>query len=156
MVTSTRTRAPAAPATRRPRAAKPAPGSGPAPRTPAGETGRAVSRSAAPRAGAAKAKAKRAPASAAPATAPSPGKAAKTRKSGRKTVRDSFNMPREDFVLLDRLKDVAKQAGRPAKKSELIRAGLHALSALDAAALVQALQTLPAVATGRPKRAPDA
>jgi hypothetical protein len=113
-----------------------------------------------PRAGAAqaKAKAKRAPASAAPATAPSPspGKAAKTRKSGRKTVRDSFNMPREDFVLLDRLKDVAKQAGRPAKKSELIRAGLHALSALDAATLVLALRRLPAVATGRPKRAPHA
>jgi hypothetical protein len=65
-------------------------------------------------------------------------------------------MPREDFALLDRLKDVARQAGRPAKKSELIRAGLHALSGLDAPTLVQALQRLPAVATGRPKRTPDA
>ena len=126
-----------------------------------GAVGRAAPKPAAPRAAEAKTKratAAAAPAAAAPApaTAPSPGKAAKTRKSGRKTVRDSFNMPREDFVLLDRLKDAAKQAGRPAKKSELIRAGLHALSALGAAALVQALQKLPAVATGRPKRTPDA
>lgn len=67
-------------------------------------------------------------------------------------VRDSFTMPESDIALIAKLKTVALGAQRAAKKSELLRAGLHALAALDAKALVAALDALEAVKTGRPKK----
>jgi len=67
-------------------------------------------------------------------------------------VRDSFTMPEADFALLATLKATAIGERRAAKKSELLRAGLHALAALDARALVAALDQLEAVKTGRPKK----
>ena len=48
-----------------------------------------------------------------------------------KLVRDSFTMPADDFALVAVLKGRALQVQRPAKKSELLRAGLQALSALS-------------------------
>lgn len=75
-------------------------------------------------------------------------------KSARKLklVRDGFTMPESDFALIAALKRQAMSAGREAKKSELLRAGLHALAALDAQALVTALGRLETVKTGRPKK----
>ncbi len=85
------------------------------------------------------------------ATGPSEkGKAAP--KARVKLVRDSFTMPDSDFALIAALKATAIDARRAAKKSELLRAGLHALAALDAQALVAALDRLEAVKTGRPKK----
>jgi len=68
-----------------------------------------------------------------------------------KLVRDGFTMPQADFALIALLKARALEGHRVAKKSELLRAGLHALAALDAAALVAALDALAPVKTGRPK-----
>ena len=68
-----------------------------------------------------------------------------------KLVRDSFSMPKADYALIDTLKARAIDGKRPAKKSELLRAGLHALHALSLPALVQALEALTLVKTGRPK-----
>lgn len=67
-------------------------------------------------------------------------------------VRDGFTMPEADFALIATLKARALAARREAKKSELLRAGLHALAALDGAALVQALNRLEPIKTGRPKK----
>ena len=67
-------------------------------------------------------------------------------------VRDSFTMPEADFALIAALKARAMAARREAKKSELLRAGLHALMALDGAALVGALGRLQALKLGRPKK----
>jgi hypothetical protein len=67
-------------------------------------------------------------------------------------VRDSFTMPEPDFALIAALKLRALTAQREAKKSELLRAGLHALMALDGAALVAALGHLQPLKMGRPKR----
>jgi hypothetical protein len=67
-------------------------------------------------------------------------------------VRDSFTMPEADFVLLAKLKSTALGARRAAKKSELLRAGLQLLAALDAKSLVVALDRLETVKTGRPKK----
>ncbi|CAD5374539.1 conserved hypothetical protein [Rubrivivax sp. A210] len=67
-------------------------------------------------------------------------------------VRDSFTMPEGDFGLIAALKARALTAHRAAKKSELLRAGLQALAALDAAALAAALDRLAPVKTGRPKK----
>lgn len=67
-------------------------------------------------------------------------------------VRDSFTMPEADFALLAKLKSTALGALRAAKKSELLRAGLQLLAALDAKSLVMALDRLETVKTGRPKK----
>ena len=67
-----------------------------------------------------------------------------------KPVRDSFTMPPADFALIAQLKQRMLAAKRETKKSELLRAGLHALAALDDAALSKALNALPSVKVGRP------
>ena len=69
-----------------------------------------------------------------------------------KLVRDSFTMPREDFERIARLRIRAIDFKRPAKKSELLRAGLQALERLDDASLHAALNALQAIKTGRPKK----
>lgn len=79
-------------------------------------------------------------------------KADKAPRSRKNPVRDSFTMPREDFELIDALKARALDVKRVAKKSELLRAGLHALNILEAAALAAALDRLMPVKTGRPKK----
>jgi hypothetical protein len=79
-------------------------------------------------------------------------KAPKHAKSHDKPVRDSFTMPQADFALIALLKERALAERREAKKSELLRAGLHALAALDAAALVAALGRLQPIKVGRPSK----
>jgi hypothetical protein len=86
------------------------------------------------------------------ATTPPAGKSAKVAKAREALVRDSFTMPASDFALIALLKQRALSAQRGAKKSELLRAGLRALAALDAKALVAALDKLAPVKTGRPKK----
>ena len=68
-----------------------------------------------------------------------------------KLVRDSFTLPREDFDLIDVLKDRALDFKRPTKKSELLRAGLQLLAGLDQAALRAALEALRPLKAGRPR-----
>jgi ribosomal protein L31E len=68
-----------------------------------------------------------------------------------KMVRDSFTMPKDDFALIELIKTRAIHFHRPAKKSELLRAGLHALNHMSDATLKAALNALHPVKTGRPK-----
>jgi hypothetical protein len=82
-----------------------------------------------------------------------PGKAVKPPKLHRKPVRDSFTMPEADFALIATLKARALAGQRETKKSELLRAGLQALAALDSAGLLAALGALEPVKIGRPKKA---
>lgn len=99
---------------------------------------------------------------AAPPPAPAPVAAAKSAKAAPAAkapkkpkpvlVRDSFTMPEVDFALIAALKKRALGARREAKKSELLRAGLHALAALEAKALVSALDRLAPVKIGRPRK----
>lgn len=79
-------------------------------------------------------------------------KAGKPPKLRSKPVRDSFTMPEADFALIATLKARALAARRETKKSELLRAGLHALAAMEQAALVAALGQLEPVKIGRPKK----
>ena len=67
-------------------------------------------------------------------------------------VRDSFTMPESDFALIAALKLRTLAAQREAKKSELLRAGLHVLMALDSATLLGALGRLQPLKVGRPKK----
>lgn len=68
-----------------------------------------------------------------------------------KLVRDSFTMPRDEFELIDQLKERATGFRRPTKKSELLRAGLQVLSRLDDAQLLASLSALRPLKAGRPK-----
>jgi hypothetical protein len=79
-----------------------------------------------------------------------------TQAPKQKLVRDSFTMPQADFDLVDVLKAKALAFQRPAKKSELLRAGLHALAALSDAQLRKSLEALTPLKAGRPKKAAPA
>ena len=107
---------------------------------------------------------KRAPArkAAAPAKSPAPvakapvpaspaAKAADKPKKP-KLVRDSFTIPKAEYAVIDVLKQRAAKAGSHAKKSELLRAGLKALSTMDDQAFTAALAAVPAIKTGRPAK----
>ena len=137
----------AAAVARRPRQAAAAAPASPKPAKPA-KAARVASAGTAPAPAPAPAPAAAAPKSAT-TPAPKPGKPEKTRL---KLVRDSFAMPEADFALIAQLKARAIDGKRPAKKSELLRAGLKALSLLSAAELAAALDALAPVKTGRPKK----
>lgn len=76
-------------------------------------------------------------------------KAAKSLKKP-KLVRDSFTIPKAEYMVLDELKQRAMKLTRPVKKSELIRAGIKVLAALSNATFLTALEQVPAIKTGRP------
>jgi len=89
------------------------------------------------------------------ATESGPGPAAASSeavKPSGKLVRDSFTMPQADFALIAQLKSRALELKRPAKKSELLRAGLHALAAMTPSRLNRALDALTPLKPGRPKK----
>ena len=79
-------------------------------------------------------------------------KKAKNTGSKVKVVRDSFTMPQGDYAKIGELKQLCLKDGMQVKKSELLRAGLHALSKLSAAQLKVALSGLEKIETGRPKK----
>jgi hypothetical protein len=69
-----------------------------------------------------------------------------------KMERDSFTMPKTEYAQFSVLKDRLTKLGQPAKKSELLRAGIMQLSAMTDAALKAAMSKVPAIKTGRPKK----
>ena len=73
-------------------------------------------------------------------------------KQRARLVRDSFTMPEPDFALIAALKARTMAAQRETKKSELLRAGLQVLMALDDGMLMNALGRLQPLKLGRPKK----
>lgn len=69
-----------------------------------------------------------------------------------KMERDSFTMPKTEYAQFHVLKERLNKLGQPAKKSELLRAGIMQLSAMTDAALKAAMAKVPAIKTGRPKK----
>jgi hypothetical protein len=69
-----------------------------------------------------------------------------------KVVRDGFSMPRADYEKFKTLKAVCLAGGVAVKKSELLRAGLHALEALTIPDLLARIQALPPIKAGRKKK----
>lgn len=87
----------------------------------------------------------------------SPVKVEKKSKRGKegskeKVVRDSFTMPQPDYNLIADLKQAALEHGQHLKKSEILRAGLHALAKLNATQFKLAISSLEKIKTGRPKK----
>jgi hypothetical protein len=73
-------------------------------------------------------------------------------KAKGKLVRDSFTIPKAEYLVLETLKLRAGKAGRPAKKSELLRAGIAALNGMSDKAFLAALGAVVSIKTGRPKK----
>ncbi len=69
-----------------------------------------------------------------------------------KLVRDSFTIPKSEYMVLDDLKLRAAELKHPVKKGELLRAGIKALAAMSASQFHSALQAVPALKTGRPSK----
>ena len=69
-----------------------------------------------------------------------------------KLVRDSFTIPKIEFAVLQDLKQRAGKTGSGAKKSEILRAGIKALAAMNDAAFAAALGAVPPIKTGRPAK----
>nr|WP_233246876.1 hypothetical protein [Limnohabitans sp. Rim8] len=87
--------------------------------------------------------------------APKPVKAVKVVKPAKvkkpKLVRDSFTIPKDEYVVIDSLKVRAGKLGQAVKKSELLRAGVKALAAMSDIQFKAALSNVPTIKTGRPK-----
>jgi choline kinase len=69
-----------------------------------------------------------------------------------KLVRDSFTIPEGEYQQIAALKQRALEAGHEIKKSELLRAGLAALSAQTTPQFLEALTRLEKLKTGRPAK----
>jgi len=69
-----------------------------------------------------------------------------------KLVRDSYTIPKDEYAVLAQLKERCKALERAVKKSELLRAGLKVLAALSDKALHAAVQAVPPLKTGRPRK----
>jgi hypothetical protein len=87
---------------------------------------------------------------AAPKTSTTPAKPAKEKKV--KVVRDSFTLPKTELLQIADMKKRAMALGVEVKKSELIRAGLQALSTMTDAPFKKALSNVPTIKTGRPAK----
>ena len=70
-----------------------------------------------------------------------------------KLIRDSFTIPKAEYVVIETLKERAGKLARAAKKSELLRAGIKALAAMSDANFLNALNAVPTIKTGRPSTA---
>ncbi|HEU4708304.1 MAG TPA: hypothetical protein VFS17_03235 [Methylophilaceae bacterium] len=90
------------------------------------------------------------------ATVQKPKKAVEAEKPAKpkkpKLVRDSFTIPKDEYQVIDALKQRSAKLGQPMKKSELLRAGIKLLNGLDDAAFGKAVAEVPAIKTGRPKK----
>lgn len=69
-----------------------------------------------------------------------------------KVVRDSFTMPQDEYQKIAEIKETCLEAGMQVKKSEVLRAGLKALTGMSPVQLKRALSGLEKIKTGRPKK----
>lgn len=115
---------------------------------------------------------KAAPAKAPAAVAPVPAKAPVSRRAAakapaasqavtiddgkkakpQKVVRDTFNMPQNEYDALKLLRKELKKSGRRTCKSEVLRAGLRLLLEQDPAALLARINALPPAAKQKRKK----
>lgn len=76
----------------------------------------------------------------------------KKQKNKVKVVRDSFTMPQDEYQKIAQIKEACLEAGLQVKKSEVLRAGLKALTSMSPVQLKRALAGLEKIKTGRPKK----
>jgi hypothetical protein len=69
-----------------------------------------------------------------------------------KMERDSFTMPKDEYTQITLMKARLASMGQPAKKSELLRAGIKLLAAMSDNTLKMTLAKIPVIKTGRPNK----
>jgi len=69
-----------------------------------------------------------------------------------KLVRDSFTMPESEYAVLGEVKKSCLKAGVEVKKSELLRVGVALIQKMSVEQLKSALDGLPSLKAGRPKK----
>ena len=67
-------------------------------------------------------------------------------------VRDSFTIPKLEYLMLDALKLRAEALGKSVKKSTLIRAGIKALAAMPDSQFLAAVKAITRIKTGHPTK----
>lgn len=73
-----------------------------------------------------------------------------SRNGGGKVIRDSFTIPAGEYELISSIKKRCMKAGVSANKSEILRAGIAALSEMSDRELADVFGQLVRVKTGRP------
>ena len=68
-------------------------------------------------------------------------------------IRETFSLPPSDSALIDQLRQRSAAQGVMLNRSEILRAGLAALSTLSDSKLVEIGNLVPKMKTGRPKSA---
>ncbi|MEP6941308.1 MAG: hypothetical protein ABI981_00120 [Betaproteobacteria bacterium] len=79
-----------------------------------------------------------------------PGAGTQLDETAQRVVRDSFTMPLADYALIGSLKVKCLGMGIAVKKSELLRAGLHALTRISDQNFAEVVSAVESVKTGRP------
>ncbi len=69
-----------------------------------------------------------------------------------KVIRDSFTMPVDEYQKIAEIKALCLKAGVQVKKSEVLRAGVIALSSMSETKLKLVLASLDKIKTGRPNK----
>jgi hypothetical protein len=72
---------------------------------------------------------------------------------GERVIRDSFTLPSSDYELISTIRKRCLKAGVSVTKSEVMRAGLHALQELPNQDLLEVFKGLAKIKTGRPTKA---
>jgi hypothetical protein len=76
-------------------------------------------------------------------------KESKTR-ARKKVIRDNFSMPEEDYALIEEIRQrLLKEHAVARNKSEVLRAGLRALSDMESAELLDAMEQIKILKPGR-------
>lgn len=75
---------------------------------------------------------------------------AKEQVSKERVIRDSFTLPSGDYELIAAIRQRCLSSALNATKSEVIRAGLHALLEMPEEELIRLVSNLEKVKTGRP------
>ena len=78
--------------------------------------------------------------------------AAKEKAKKVKLVRDSFTMPEGEYQVLGDTKKAFLKIGTSVKKSELLRAGVALIKAMEIGKLKTVIDGLPPIKAGRPKK----
>ena len=84
---------------------------------------------------------------------PKQEKQQKQQKQQKRVVRDSFTLPTDDYELITTIRERCLDSRVTINKSEVSRAGLHALNEMSNPELLAVVDSLTKIKTGRPGKA---
>ena len=76
-------------------------------------------------------------------------------KNRKRVIRDSFTLPTDDYEIITTIRERCLDNRITINKSEVIRAGLHALNKMSDEELLAVVDSLTKIKTGRPGKTKD-